>query len=374
MSSWIGRGSAPARRPARPAGTFRGEMRCTGELQLRTCLRTAAGCERMTDLAQSIGDVLAPTLGSVEIVELTRLTAGANRETWSFDAVAADERTPLILQMERGVDPAHAGACARDGMVLRAVAAAGAPVPEVVASGDLPNALGRSYVVTRRIDGETIARRLQRDQRWTAARERFVGDCARALVQIHAVDPGTEGLEALPRITDPLGPIRESYLALDDPHPAFDLALRWLDRNRPDPRPATLVHGDFRLGNLLLDEAGLAAVLDWEIANVGDPNADLGWLCVRAWRFGSPRRVGGLGSGDDLLAAYNAAAGTNVDRRTLRWWELWGTVRWGGMCLGMGGTFRLGLTNSIELGMIGRRVVENEADIVDLLHELLEER
>ncbi len=328
----------------------------------------------MTDLAQPIGDLLAPTLGTVEVVDLDRLTAGANRETWSFDAVGSDERTRLILQMERGVDPAHSGACARDAKVLRAVAAAGAPVPEVVASGDVPNPLGRSYVITRRIDGETIARRLQRDERWAEAREQFVGDCARALVQIHAVDPGTDGLEVLPRIDDPLAPIRESYLALDDPHPAFDLALHWLDQNRPDPRPPALVHGDFRLGNLLLDETGLAAVLDWEIAHVGDPNADLGWLCVRAWRFGGPGRVGGLGSGDDLLAAYNAAAGTTVDRRTLRWWELWGTVRWGGMCLGMGGTFRLGLTNSIEMGMIGRRVAENEADIVDLLDELLEER
>ena len=328
----------------------------------------------MDELAGQIRAALAPELGPVDVVGLTRLTAGASRETWRFDAVGEGARHPLILQMDRGIDPALAGTCARDGDVLRAVGAAGAPVPDVVANGDLPDASGRSYLITERLDGETIGRRIQRDERWARARERFVGDCARALAHIHSVDPGTDGFAVLPRVEDPLAAVRDPYLALDDPHPAFDLALRWLDRNRPPPRPATLVHGDFRLGNLLLDEDGLAAVLDWEIANIGDPNADLGWLCVRAWRFGGAGRVGGLGSGDDLLALYNEVAGTHVDRSTLRWWELWGTVRWGGMCLGMGGTFRTGRTNSIEMGMIGRRVVENAADIVALLYELTEER
>lgn len=317
--------------------------------------------------------MLAEPLGAIEVVRLQQLTAGASRETWAFEAIAEGVVQPMIVQMDRPNDLRDADARTREGGVLRAVGAVGAPVPELVAADDLPNVLGRSYLITRQLEGETIPRRVLRDDRWTAARRRFVGDCAAALARIHQVPTDSNGLERLPRVIDPLDELGERYVSLDDPHPAFDLAFRWLDLHRPEPRQPSLVHGDFRLGNLLMQEDGLAAILDWELAAIGDPNLDLGWLCVRAWRFGGSGRAAGIGTDDEWLRAYNAAAGTAVDRAALRWWELFGTLRWGVMCLGIGGGFRLGRTDSIESAMVGRRVVENEADIVDLLGELEDE-
>jgi aminoglycoside phosphotransferase (APT) family kinase protein len=322
-----------------------------------------------SQLTEGLAAALADSFGPVEIVDLTRITAGASRETWRFDAVLPDRTIPLVVQMD---GPATVGgSCAREGALLRAVAACGAPVAEVVAVGDVPNPIGRSFVVSRRLEGETIARKLLRDERWATARSSFVDDCARAMARIHALEPEAASSAGVAAIDAPLDWLRALYLALDDPHPAMELGLRWLDRNPPPVRPTTLVHGDFRLGNLLLDDDGLAAVLDWELAHMGDPAEDLGWLCVRAWRFGGAGRVAGIGSADALLAAYNEHAGASIDEATLRWWELYGTIRWGVICLQMGGAFRRGHSDSLELAMIGRRVIETEYDVTLLLRDLV---
>ena len=92
----------------------------------------------------------------------------------------------------------------------------------------------------------------------------------------------------------------------------FELALQWLKRHRP-PEPArlSLVHGDFRNGNLMVDDDGLRAVLDWEMAHLGDPMEDLGWICVNSWRFGRHELpVGGFGTREQLFAGYVEAGGT----------------------------------------------------------------
>ncbi len=319
-------------------------------------------------VGEALAQVLEPVLGPVTIEALTRLTAGANRETWQFDAVGDGGTVhELILQRDRaGVDRAI-GACAREAEVLRRAAAHDVPVAEVVVSGEAPNPLERSFTVNRRIPGETIARRLLRDEEWAGARARFVEDCARALARIHGIEPEKLAGLDLPDVADALILLEATYLALDDPHPAFDLGFRWLEQHRPEPLPRSLVHGDFRLGNLILDHQGLAAALDWEITHIGDPGEDLGWLCVRAWRFGGPRPVGGIGEREDLLEAYEHASGLAVPPDSLRWWEIFGTLRWGIICLQLGGDFRCGRTTSVEMATIGRRVAENEYDLLELL-------
>jgi aminoglycoside phosphotransferase (APT) family kinase protein len=120
---------------------------------------------------------------------------------------------------------------------------------------------------------------------------------------------------------------------LGEPHPAFELGFRWLEATRPTTSKVAVVHGDFRLGNLLVDPSGLRAVLDWELAHLGDPLEDLGWFCVRAWRFGSPLPAGGVATREELVRAYESAAGTTVDLDALRWWEVLGTLKWGVICI-----------------------------------------
>jgi hypothetical protein len=158
--------------------------------------------------------------------------------------------------------------------------------------------------------------------------------------------------------------------SLHEPHPVFELALRWLAKQARSSRPPALVHGDYRLGNVIVGPEGLRAVLDWELAHVGDPAEDLGWFCVRAWRFGNDRlAAGGLGSREDLVDSYVAAGGAPVDAHDLLFWEVYGTLRWGVMCVIQASVHLTGAVRSVELAAIGRRACEMEWALLELLDQ-----
>jgi aminoglycoside phosphotransferase (APT) family kinase protein len=316
-------------------------------------------------------DALAAALGARDVRGLRRLSGGASRETWAFDA----DGRPLILQRARPGGVAS-GPMATEAALLRAARAVGVPVPGVVLSGSEVDGeggkdgdaglLGRSWMVVERIEGETIPRKILRDPEFASARPLLTPQCGRALAAVHRIDSGSvSGLDP----TDQFERFRELIDAMTEPHPAFELGFRWLDRNRPPARADTVVHGDFRNGNLVVGPDGLRAVLDWELAHLGDPLEDLGWLCVRAWRFGASPRVGGFGDVDELVAAYEAASGSAgaVDREALAWWEAMGTLKWGVMCMLQAATHLSGTVRSVELAAIGRRVCEVEHDLLLLL-------
>ncbi|TVR25622.1 MAG: phosphotransferase family protein [Ilumatobacter sp.] len=294
---------------------------------------------------------LASILGAEHIDDLTRLSGGASRETWRF---RADGR-PLVVQRQRGGDERDMSVEAR---VLRAVTASGAPLAELVASG--VGASGASYIVSAAVEGETIARKILRDDRFASAREHLPAQLGEALARIHTIDP--DGIDGVVDV-DQLELYRVVLDEFGAPHPAFELAFRWLEDHRPPPTRRTLVHGDFRLGNVMVDEHGLRAVLDWELVHAGDPMEDLGWLCVRAWRFGGQGPVAGLGRYEQLFEAYEAESGLRVDPEVVHWWEVLGTLKWGIMCIGQAETHLSGRARSHELAAIGRRVCENEYDL-----------
>ncbi len=300
---------------------------------------------------------LAQVMGVDFVSDLTRLTAGASRETWSFVA----DGQKLILQRERS---GGVGRLRHEPALLRAAHGAGVPVPEVVIDGSRSDALERPFMVVRFIEGETIARRILRDDAFARARSAFVRDVADALGRLHSL-PTTSipGLDA----SDPLTMYEKLLHDLGQPHPAFDLVIRWLHDHRPPTDRRAIVHGDLRLGNVLVDECGVRAVLDWELAHVGDPMEDLGWLCVRAWRFGSRAPVGGIGSYEELFEAYERASGVRPDADVVRWWEVFGTLRWGVICIMQMTAHITGMTRSHELAAIGRRVCETEYDAFRLL-------
>ncbi len=321
--------------------------------------------------------VLEPHLGSgLRVRDLERLSGGASRETWAFAVETADgEAVPLVLQRERAGAVGSGVGMGVQAALIRAAAATGVPVPEVVAaSGDAGDhatptgdvtAVGGEWIISARVDGETIARRILRDEAYAGARAGLVAECGRALAAVHRIPPSAvPGLDAPNRVLQH----RALLDQLGQPHPAFELALRWLDANRPAGGVgARVVHGDFRLGNLVVGPSGLRAVLDWELAHLGDPVEDLGWLCVRAWRFGAPAPVAGLGSREELLAAYAGAGGIAVELDHLHWWEVMGTLTWGVICIAQTAAHRAGLSRSVELAAIGRRVCETEHDLLALL-------
>ena len=317
------------------------------------------------DLTAGLVSALEPVLGAVEVTALHRLTGGASRETWAFDAVDADGLVhELVLRRDPPGRPGPAGSMHLEATAMRLAEGAGVPVPEVLVDADEAAPWGSAGLVMRRVPGEALGRRLLRDERFAPARRVLVRQCADALARLHAV-PADQLADAPEH--DPLDTMRALLHGFDEPVPTFEYALRWLDRRRPDPTGRSIVHGDFRLGNLLVEPDGLRAVLDWELLHVGDPAEDLGWLCVRAWRFGADAPVGGLGDRDELLAAYADAGGAPLSLDDLRWWEAYGTLRWGIICLTQVAAHLSGAVRSVELAAIGRRVAETEWDLLLLL-------
>jgi aminoglycoside phosphotransferase (APT) family kinase protein len=323
----------------------------------------------MTDSALDGNDlarVLAPWVGRGAVVEgLTLLSGGASKETWSFDTVGADgERTELVLRRNapgRAADPA---AMHLETRALSLAHSAGLPVPEMLVMSEGAG-WGTPGMVMRRIPGETIARKILRDDTYTRARSVLVPQLAQFAAGLHAavVPEGFPQPEPLAGLRDQL----DVFAATGQHSDAFELALDWLAENSPPAREPVLLHGDFRLGNLIVGPEGLRAVLDWELTHVGNPAEDLGWLCVKAWRFGASPPVAGMASREELLAAYRDAGGADIGPDELRWWEVLGTLRWGVICMNQAWTHLSGAYHSVELAAIGRRVAEQEWDLLLLL-------
>jgi aminoglycoside phosphotransferase (APT) family kinase protein len=306
-------------------------------------------------------------LGLGTIADVVLLTGGASMETWAFVADGA----PLILR-RRGGAPAedHPGKkppLDREAEVIAAAVAAGVPAPEVVRVCAPHDGLGEAYVM-RRVAGETLGKRIVRDAAFAPARAVLARQCGAALARIHATPP-PQGLETVDAGAT-LGNYEATWRASGAVRPAIETAFRWLERRLPaEPVAPRLVHGDFRNGNLMIDPAhGLAAVLDWELAHLGDPAEDLGWLCTNSWRFGQPqRRVGGFGDLDDLLAGYVEAGGAPIAPERVDFWQMVGSLKWGVMTTMMYARFAADPTAGPERAVIGRRLSETEADIVAII-------
>jgi aminoglycoside phosphotransferase (APT) family kinase protein len=316
-------------------------------------------------LAGPLADVLTGRYGpGVQVRGLSRAQGGASRVTCAFEAVTGEgEAHPLILRLAtRG---AMAGApLTQEAALMRAAGAAGVPSPEVIAADGADGPLGAEFVVMERVEGESIPRRILRDPGLAGTRGRLAGQCGEILAAVHRIPaeavPGLEQAEPLlfwQQVLDGIG----------EPHPALEFGLRWLELNRPPRTATTVVHGDFRNGNFIIGEDGIRAVLDWELAHLGDPLEDLGWLCVKAWRFGAEAPVGGFGTYDQLVQAYEKAGGVKVDRDALHWWEMFGVTRWGIICVMQARRHLSGGERSVELAALGRRVAENEWDLLQML-------
>ncbi|RBM16297.1 phosphotransferase family protein [Prauserella sp. PE36] len=296
-----------------------------------------------------------------EIAGLRRLSGGASKQTWVFEArPRGGSPVRLVLRCDQP-GQGRPGEPALEAALLRAATAAGVPVPALVDHCADDGALGVPYVLTEFLDGETIPRRLLREPRYAAARAGLARELGRVLARLHRVPVAdVPGLPAF----DPLDWLTARYDATGEPLPAVEIALRWLRESRPASFGDAVVHGDFRNGNLIVGDDGLRAVLDWELAHRGDPLEDLGWLCVKAWRFGTAPPVGGFGRREELFDGYAEVAGRRPDPDAVRWWEVYGTAKWAVLCRVQAERHLSGQTRSVELAAVGRRACEQEHDLL----------
>ncbi|KPF90497.1 tyrosine protein kinase [Rhodopseudomonas sp. AAP120] len=323
----------------------------------------------------AIADALAHSVrrwcaGATGVRAAAQLSGGASQETWSFVIERPDGDIAAILRRSPpgyGSVSGRAAGLDAEAELMRLAYDAGVPSPRVLHVLTEDDQLGAGFIM-QRVEGETIPRKILRDDQFAAARPKLARQIGSILAGLHGIDRAA--LPALRTIssTEEIGLLRDDYRAMEWPRPVFELALRWLADHDPGAsKVVTLVHGDFRHGNLIIGPDGVRAVLDWELAHCGDPMEDLGWVCVNSWRFGEiDKPVGGLGSREDMFAGYQEAGGT-VDADRVKFWEVMGTLRWGIMCCGMMQRFRQGPDHSMERAMIGRRSSETEIDLLRLL-------
>lgn len=282
-----------------------------------------------SDPLPALATAVQRRFGSGAVVSnLVQATLGGSNRTLLFDVTQGGATRRYVSREETFSGPTNPFLPPDvQFRIMERVHRAGIPVPEPVFAYDAGDALGPGFV-TAFVEGETMPRRLLED---TANHPAILGQLAETLVRLHALDPADFAfLETVPESGDPVAALAHRLDLIDEPHPALELGLRWLERHRPPPAPRSLVHGDFRTGNFMIGRQGLAALLDWECSLLGSGGADLGWLCTRSWRFGRlDRHAGGFGTRDALIAAYRAAGGRAVDADEVRWWERHGLVRWG---------------------------------------------
>jgi aminoglycoside phosphotransferase (APT) family kinase protein len=300
-------------------------------------------------------------------LNLSPIPGGASRETWL--AESADDRWVLRRDPEGSVSLVP---IEQEYALISVALSAGVAVPEPLSFEPAGGRLDRASMLMSFVDGTSVAPRILRRPEYEAARASLTSQLAEALARIHQIDPSELG-NVLPAAgSDPaVAQIDEWERQLDEigePLPAVELGLRWLRANAPQPAEPRLVHGDFRLGNFIVDESGLAAVIDWELAHLGDPAEDIGWLCIRSWRFGNDDMpVAGVGGLDDFVSAYEAAGGAPVDRDRVRYWEAFGNVKWAVICARQAHDHLTGIRRSHELASLGRRVCEPEWDLLKLI-------
>lgn len=325
-----------------------------------------------TDVSVALAAAARRALNQECVVEgLARLSGGASAETWCFELVRDAQRTGCILRRSATAERDRFSTSiskSTEAQLQRLARAQGVPAPQILFELQPGDGLGEGYVMAR-VDGETLAPKILSLPHLESARGKLTAQCGELLARLHRIDSkqiptGLTDQSALPQLQQ----LETLYRSFEQPQPIFEYGFRWLRENAPATPSLTLVHGDFRNGNLVVDENGVAAVLDWELSHLGDPAEDLGWLCVRSWRFGKPQNpVGGFGQLDELLHAYANSGGDTISPERVRYWQAFGTLRWGVICLFQVFSHLRGEQQSVELAAIGRRVSETEFDLLELI-------
>ena len=302
-----------------------------------------------------------------EITNLVPLTGGASKEIWRFEVQTKDGVEEFILRKGSGIEGPLAIRTSDEAILQKEVSKIDAPVPEIVAVSSIEEELGDSYIM-KFVEGESIPRKILRDTQFKEALPSLAFQCGESIAKIHDVELDKLHFlqEKLP--IDQVNDLYATYQSFNQPSPVFEYTYLWLKDQDFGQTKLSLVHGDFRLGNIIVSSSGLESIIDWELAHIGNPLQDLGWICGNSWRFGqNDKVVGGFGDLDDLLRGYNSISNFEVTENLVRTWQVFGTFRWGVICLIQASAHLNGSVNSVEKAAIGRRVSETEIDIVDLL-------
>jgi len=331
----------------------------------------------------SLANWLAGVLDArrVSFAEATLLGGGAIQENWR-----------LVVDVEGGPREGHhawvlrTDAVARISLsldraaefgVLKAAYAEGVTVAEPIARCSDPKVIGAPFLIQAYVPGVAQARRIVRDPALKDFGESLAERLGAELAKIHSITPPRDDLNFLPL---PMLPparnegakLRNALSSATEPRPALEYILAWLDVHAPKPELITLVHGDFRTGNYIVNDGKLGAILDWEFAHWGDRHEDIGWIMARCWRFGNDGlETGGIASREAFYRGYRSAATLPIDESLIPYWEIMAAAKWATVAVLQGDRYRKGGEESIELALTGLMPPEMELDALDGIEALI---
>jgi aminoglycoside phosphotransferase (APT) family kinase protein len=332
----------------------------------------------MTSLREPLENFLQEQTGhSVEITRMTPLAGGASRDSWAIEAKIGDTVEKLVLRRDFPTTMnENALTRAQEYRLMQVASECGVKVARMRWQCDDGAVLGLPFFIMDFVEGVSIGRKVITAPELAKARELLPEQMAEQLARIHTIDVDAHHLDFLqrPRDNNPsFEAVASTYMMLDrlGVHvPALEFALRWCERHRPPPQRITFLHGDFRVGNLLVDTNGLAAVIDWEFAHIGDPLEEIGYLCMRDWRFGNDHlHAAGISDRERFIQAYEEFSGFKVDRSAADWWEIIGNIRWAVICLSQAERHLSGRDPSVELASLGRRSAEMQLEALILIEK-----
>lgn len=321
----------------------------------------------VADIVEKLGRAVRRRYGHAASVEnISVATFGASNRTLLFDLVEATTRRRLVLRQETVKSEYSPFISTADQYrILEIVHGHGLPVPEPVFALDAADHLDNGFVVAA-VDGETLPKTLLADPAFATARTRFASQSGEFLARLHAIDRAEFFfLETVADSRDALAAQVARYEGYGNCFPGIEVGIRWLENHRPPPRRRAFLHGEYRIGNIILGPEGIASVLDWECAHIGSIAEEFGWLCMRSWRYGNiDLPVGGIGQRQELLAAYAANGGQVPDAEELRWWEIFATLRWAIINMMQIDGHMSGERRSLPFACCGRNIAMVEYDML----------
>lgn len=312
----------------------------------------------------------------VEIHNLRPLAGGASRDSWAFEVRTESASYQYVMRRDLPTQMFdQALTREQEFRLMDAAYQSGVRVAKVRYVCTDTSVLDGAFFIMDHVAGISIGRKVIQMPELARARQQLPEQMAEQLARIHKIDPQKHELDFLPRPAQGLTPaedvIRQVYTILDEleiRNPVWEWSLRWASRHAPHPAELTFIHGDFRIGNLLVKPEGLAAVIDWEFGHIGDPDEELGYVCMRDWRFGNgQQRFAGLSDRERFLKAYETASGRQVERHAVDWWEIMGNIRWGVICMSQANRHLSGADRSVELVSLGRRSAEMQLETLRLI-------
>jgi aminoglycoside phosphotransferase (APT) family kinase protein len=326
----------------------------------------------MTDVSEGLARWLSEQWGEpVSVSGTSTSSTGARRQNVLFDATGASRTAALVATITpSGLAPISS--VEAEAAVRTLAEEQGVPTPPIRGVCTDDAYVGGPFFLSERVDGETIPRQIYRLAERTGIGVDIIRALGAGLARLHQVDVEAAatamGRDVLATpVAAALGLMRQAVDELLQPEPALSYGLRWLEDHAPaEPDRVVLLHGDARVGNLIVDDSGLQALLDWEGARIGDPMEDPAWTCIRMWRFGNDALIaGGLAGLEEYASGYESGGGT-WDPERLHWWRVCATLRWAVGLAGQVASHLDGSVRNVVMAASGRRVPELEWDLLSL--------